>query len=221
MAYNSYKKECLINALQQVATLVGDKKVVGEHEVGLGLSLQHDLLMQQAQDIHNGIFRVVVMGAFTTGKSTMINALVGKRILPESALPSTAILTFIQYGEDKDSVEVHFKDTVDEGGKVVKGRVETLSQEDFFNEYRYTNEDNREFIETGQVRRFATVDYAVMRCSLELMRNGVCIVDSPGLEDKAVATELSLKMAKQAQAIIYVCSERGFDDRNTLMEHSM
>lgn len=214
MAYNSYKNECLISALQQVATLVGEKKTVDEHEVGLGLSLQHDLLMRQAKDIRDGIFRVVVMGAFTTGKSTLINALVGKRILPESALPSTAILTFIQYGEDVDCVEVHFKDTVDEGGKVAKGRVETLSQEEFFNEYRYTNEDNREFIETGQVTRFAAVDYAIMRCSLELMHNGVCIVDSPGLEDKVVATELSLRMAKQAQAIVYVCSERGFDDRD-------
>ena len=70
MAYNSYKNECLINALQQVATLVGNKKIVDEHEVGLGLTLQHDLLMRQAQDIHDGIFRVVVMGAYTTGKST-------------------------------------------------------------------------------------------------------------------------------------------------------
>ena len=214
MAYNSYKNECLINALQQVATLVGEKKTVDEHEVGLGLSLQHDLLMRQAKDIRDGIFRVVVMGAFTTGKSTLINALVGKRVLPESALPSTAILTFIQYGEDVDCVEVHFKDTVDESGNVVKGRVETLSQEDFFNEYHYTNEDNREFIETGLVKRFAMVDYAIMRSSLELMHNGVCIIDSPGLEDKAVATELSLKMAKQAQAVVYVCSERGFDDRD-------
>lgn len=42
MAYNSYKNECLINALQQVAKLVGDKKAVGEHKVGLGLSLQND-----------------------------------------------------------------------------------------------------------------------------------------------------------------------------------
>lgn len=214
MAYNSYKNECLINALQQVATLVGEKKTVDEHDVGLGLSFQHDLLMRQAQDIHDGIFRVVVIGAFTTGKSTLINAFVGKRILPESALPSTAILTFIQYGEDVDCVEVHFKDAVDEGGNVVKGRVEKLSQEDFFNEYRYTNEDNREFIETGQVKRFAAVDHAIMRCSLELMRNGVCIVDSPGLEDKAIATELSLGMAKQAQAVVYICSERGFDDRD-------
>ncbi len=214
MAYNSYKNECLISTLQQVATLVGEKKTVDGQEVGLGLTLQHNLLMKQAQDIHDGIFRVVVMGAFTTGKSTLINALVGKRILPESALPSTAILTFIQYGEDEDSVEVHFKDTMDDDGNHVVGCVEKMSQEDFFKEYRYTNEDNREFIETGQVERFAIVEYAIMRCSLELMHNGVCIIDSPGLEDKAVATELSLSMAKQAQAIIYVCSERGYDDRD-------
>ena len=216
MAYNSYKNECLITTLQRVATLVGEKKTVEGYEVGLGLSLQHDLLMRQAQDIHDGIFRVVVMGAFTTGKSTLINALVGKRILPESALPSTAILTFIQYGEDEDSVEVHFKGMTDEYGNHIAGRVEKMSQEVFFKEYRYTNEDNREFIETDQVERFAIVDYAIMRCSLELMHNGVCIVDSPGLEDKAAATELSLSMAKQAQAIVYVCSERGFDDRDRI-----
>ena len=214
MAYNSYKNECLISTLQQVATLVGEKKTVDGQEIGLGLTLQHGLLMRQAQDIHDGIFCVVVMGAFTTGKSTLINALVGKRILPESALPSTAILTFIQYGEDEDSVEVHFKDITDENGNHIAGRVEKMSQMDFFNEYRYTNEDNREFIETGVVMRFAMVDYTIIRCSLELMHNGVCIVDSPGLEDKAVATELSLSMAKQAQAIVYVCSERGFDDRD-------
>lgn len=214
MAYNSYKNECLIDTLQQVATLVGEKKTVGGQEVGLGLTFLHDLLMRQAQDIRSGIFRVVVMGAFTTGKSTLINALVGKRILPESALPSTAILTFIQYGEDNDCVEVHYKDTTDENGAVVKGKVVTLGQEDFFAEFRYTNEDNREFLETGQVKRFAVVDYAIMRCSLELMHNGVCLIDCPGLEDKAVATELSLSIAKQAQAVIYVCSERGFDDRD-------
>lgn len=214
MAYNSYKNECLISTLKQVATLVGEKRTVDGQGIGLGLTLQHDLLMKQAQDIHDGIFRVVVMGAFTTGKSTLINALVGKRILPESALPSTAIPTFIQYGEDEDYVEVHFKDIIDESGSHVAGRIEKMSQEDFFNEYRYTNEDNREFIETGQVERFAIVDYAIMRCSLELMHNGVCIVDSPGLEDKAVATELSLRMAKQAQAVVYVCSERGFNDRD-------
>lgn len=214
MAYNSNKNECLINTLLQVATLVGEKIVVDGHEVGLGLSFQHDLLLRQAQDIHDGIFRVLVMGAFTTGKSTLINALVGKRILPESALPSTAILTFIQYGEDEDSVEVYFKDKIDEDGNHIDGRVEKMSQENFFKEYRYTNEDNREFLETGQVERFTIVDYAIMRCSFELMHNGVCIVDSPGLEDKAVATELSLSMTKQAQAIVYVCSERGFDDRD-------
>ncbi len=214
MAYNSYKNECLIGTLQKVATLVGEKKTVDGYDVGLGMTLQHDQLIRQAQDIRDGIFRVVVMGAFTTGKSTLINALVGKRILPESVLPSTAVLTFIQYGENEDSVEIHFKDTIDENGNVVKGKVELLCKEIFFEEYRYTNEDNREFNETGKVSRFAAVDYAIMHSSLDLMGNGVCVVDSPGLEDKAVATDLSLSMAKQAQAVVYVCSERGFDDRD-------
>ena len=42
------------------------------------------------------------------------------------------------------------------------------------------------------------------------MQNGVNIVDTPGLEDKEVATELALDIAAKAQAIVYVCSERGF-----------
>ena len=41
------------------------------------------------------------------------------------------------------------------------------------------------------------------------MESGVCIIDSPGLEDKAIATELALNIAEQAQAIIYVVSEKG------------
>ena len=32
MAYNSYKNECLMGTLQQVATLVGEKKTVNGHE---------------------------------------------------------------------------------------------------------------------------------------------------------------------------------------------
>lgn len=43
-----------------------------------------------------------------------------------------------------------------------------------------------------------------------MVQYGVSIVDTPGLEDKDVATELALDIAAKAQAIIYVCGERGF-----------
>ena len=84
------------------------------------------------------------MGTFTSGKSTLVNALLGSRILPESALPSTAILTFIQYGCDEDDVEIHYKDTVNADGRVTAGRVEHVSKQEFVATYQYTNADNEE-----------------------------------------------------------------------------
>ena len=44
------------------------------------------------------------------------------------------------------------------------------------------------------------------------MEGGVTIIDSPGLEDKKIATELALKIAQESQAIIYVVTEKGFAD---------
>ena len=49
-------------------------------------------------------FKVLVMGEFSAGKSTMINALIGEPILPERALTATAIITEIKYGADKKAV---------------------------------------------------------------------------------------------------------------------
>ena len=96
------KNTRLISALHKVAEMVGTRKEVNGNDIGLGMQLQYNRCMEEARIVTDGLFRVVVMGTFTSGKSTLINALLGSRILPESALPSTAILTFIQFGYDTD-----------------------------------------------------------------------------------------------------------------------
>lgn len=202
----------MISALKMSAAMVGEKKMVGGSELGLGMTEQRDRCLEEAKMVADGLFRVVVIGTFTSGKSTLVNALLGNRILPESVLPSTAILTFVQLGNDEDDVEIHFKDTVKEDGSVVAGKVEHITKEEFLATYQYTNADNEEFAQTGNVSRLKDVAYSVIRCSLPLIQNGVSIVDSPGLEDKSVATGLVLDIAAKAQAIIYLCGERGFSE---------
>ncbi|MEM3846429.1 MAG: dynamin family protein, partial [Candidatus Parvarchaeota archaeon] len=54
-------------------------------------------------------FNLVVIGQFKRGKSTFINALLGKEILPTSVLPLTSIVTIINYGERQEAI-VHFID---------------------------------------------------------------------------------------------------------------
>lgn len=204
------KNTRLISVLHKVAEMVGIRKEVNGNDIGLGMQLQYNRCMEEARIVTDGLFRVVVMGTFTSGKSTLINALLGSRILPESALPSTAILTFIQFGYDTDDVEIHYRDIVNEDGNVTKGTVEHISKENFIQTYHYDIADNEKLLQTGSIPRFKKVAYSIVRCSLPLVQDGVSIVDTPGLEDKDVATELALDIAAKAQAIIYVCGERGF-----------
>lgn len=204
------KNTKLISALHKVAEMVGTRKEVNGNDIGLGMQLQYNRCMEEARIVTDGLFRVVVMGTFTSGKSTLINALLGSRILPESALPSTAILTFIQFGYDTDDVEIHYRDIVNEDGNVTKGAVEHISKENFMQTYHYDIADTEKLSQTGSIPRFKKVAYSIVRCSLPLVQYGVSIVDTPGLEDKDVATELALDIAAKAQAIIYVCGERGF-----------
>lgn len=204
------KNTRLISALHKVAEMVGTRKEVNGNDIGLGMQLQYNRCMEEARIVTDGLFRVVVMGTFTSGKSTLINALLGSRILPESALPSTAILTFIQFGYDTDDVEIHYRDIVNEDGNVTKGAVEHISRENFMQTYHYDIADTEKLSQTGSIPRFKKVAYSIVRCSLPLVQYGVSIVDTPGLEDKDVATELALDIAAKAQAIIYVCGERGF-----------
>lgn len=218
---NNEKNIRMVSALNGVADMVGTYQLVSGHKIGLGMTLQQNRCKEEAKAVTDGLFRVVVMGTFTSGKSTLINALLGSKVLPESALPSTAILTFVQYGADTDDVEIHFKDNVNDDGSVTPGRIEHVTKEEFLATYQYTNEDNEEFLSTGSVSRFKEVAYSIIRCSLPLMENGVSVVDSPGLEDKAVATELALDIAAKAQAIVYMCGERGFaeSDREYFAEN--
>jgi len=50
--------------------------------------------------LESNIFSLVVVGQFKRGKTTFINALLGKELLPVGIIPLTSIITVLNYGED-------------------------------------------------------------------------------------------------------------------------
>ncbi|MGM9779923.1 MAG: dynamin family protein, partial [Prevotella sp.] len=206
MAFSKEKQQKLVSSLTNIGALAGTNEIgVAGGIEGLGLSTAQALCDNEAKTVRDGLFKVAIMGTFSSGKSTVINALIGAKILPESSLPCTAILTYIQYGrpEDENRVDVYMADGLQKDGSIKTGDCIQMSVEDFQEEYKYTFDDELEFRNTGKVERFARVKHAVMYCSQPLMEGGICIIDSPGLEDKAIATELAMKVAKESQAIVY------------------
>ena len=62
--------------------------------------------------IKSPVFRIGFISTFSTGKSTIINALLGKEILPVAEKSTTGCITTITYGEE-DKVEIILKDIVE------------------------------------------------------------------------------------------------------------
>ena len=61
-----------------------------------------------AERVSEGRFYVACIGQFKRGKSTLLNALLGDRVLPAAVLPVTAVPTVVRYGRAR-SARVRFR----------------------------------------------------------------------------------------------------------------
>src|SRR5690349_3233184 len=68
---------------------------------GIGLKEQVKAMEELASQVQSDNFKVLVMGEFRRGKSTFINAMLGEKVLPSLAIPTTAIITEVKWGEPR------------------------------------------------------------------------------------------------------------------------
>lgn len=52
------------------------------------------------EKLYSDHFRIVVMGQFKRGKTTLINSILGYEVLPSSVIPLTSVNTLLRYGEE-------------------------------------------------------------------------------------------------------------------------
>lgn len=145
-----------------------------------------------------GRFHVVLVGAFSTGKSTLLNALVGEPVLPVKVNPCTAILTELVHGTSAGAV-VHHSD----------GRTESLDIPSFLEAYQLSTEDVAAAGE--QISdRFGSIERAVVSVPLSLLEQGVVLLDTPGLDDDPQRTARTLETLPEADAVIVVLNALRF-----------
>ena len=130
-------------------------------------------------------FNVAVVGEFKRGKSTLINVLLGKDILPMDVLPTTATLNKIEYGA-QPAARVEYKD-----GKRQDIPVEQLK--DYVTKLTDTS-----------AKKASTIKQVVVSYPIPYCENGVSIIDTPGLNDDEIMTEVTLSVLPEVDAAIMV-----------------
>lgn len=206
MSQNGYqsakeKSEKVAAILRDVYLLIGqpqDKSIPletgGEIVPGLGFNGDAVALTKRAHDIQQGIFNLIVLGEFKNGKSTLLNAMLGDKTLPAKSTPCTAIITILVQGSGK---EIAIYESEQEQPRF-------LSWEAFKSEFQLTKEDQETLDKEGYIDRFKNIEYAQIESLHPFCKNGVRVIDSPGLKENINRTRVTTKYLKQAQAVIFV-----------------
>ncbi|PZO49435.1 MAG: hypothetical protein DCF15_16890 [Phormidesmis priestleyi] len=82
-------------------------QVEGENNIFPSVLIEE--VRQLAQRVQSQKFRLAVVGEFSQGKSTFLNALLGEELQPVRAIPCSGTLTVLKYGAEK-RVICHYKD---------------------------------------------------------------------------------------------------------------
>ena len=183
------------SAIDTVAAIAND---LAMEKIATGLKDVHDRLQSDTFDL-------IVVGRFKNGKSTLLNALLGKLThsiaelqnghgpLPVDDLPCTAPLTRIQYA-DKPYVRAW---GVDE-----KYKEWSLTQ--------YLRESTVRTDEEETIKFFQAIREFELGLPAELCQSGVTLIDSPGTSDSRWRTEITREAVKHCDAAIVVYRSDAF-----------
>lgn len=124
--------------------------------------------------------KVAITGQFSSGKSTFLNALLAKNILPTGITPVTSKVNYIRYG-DELKIRVKYKDGRDEYHDI-----ESINR---FTDQRIGVED---------------IDYLILYSPLNMLKD-IVFVDTPGLNSGANSdTQTTTKVLKEVDGIIWL-----------------
>jgi small GTP-binding protein len=143
----------------------------------------HDIYARLAEDR----FNLVVVGRFSRGKSSLMNAMLGTDQLPTGIVPVTSVITAVSYGT-VEQVVLHYQHT------------------SLFLEIPISELANH-ITESGNPGNVKRVRIAEVQLPAELLRRGFHFVDTPGLGSSILEnTRTTEAFLPEADAFILVTS---------------
>lgn len=159
--------------------------ILQEAARALDSSQDIDRLQNMQRVYDEGLYFVAFIGSFSSGKSSLINNVIGRKILPQGSLETTPILTYIRYGEDEKAI-LFFND----------GTQQDINLE---NVAEIMQKNNTSDIDLNRL------EHMEIYLKQDLFAQGLILMDTPGLNtiikrhEQLLATSLAL-----SSKIIYV-----------------
>jgi GTP-binding protein EngB required for normal cell division len=137
------------------------------------IGLSSIILRNQSQSLLDEKFKIMVVGEFSSGKSTFLNALIKDNILPVAVRPTTATINLIKYSEEKKILLHYWGNTDEVENELDEGIIKEIGYDQLAEfSTSLTKEYDSNSTQIKYIEIFSPTDYC---------RNGVEILDTPGL----------------------------------------
>ena len=239
--YNDYLKEFPASA-DELLGRNSNKPDSSESNLDkLGIANFIDQLKNLRNKISSETLKLMIAGQFKAGKSTSLNAILECDVLPAYSTPCTAVITEIYYAEKPKAV-IEFKpdikqipdDLCESAAKHInkfKPNVPPITIEakgsspDEIDDFKNELEDYLVIPMSDKEQEDSVIESPYKLCKLywplELSKQGVVIIDSPGLNENQARTDTTLGYLREADMIIHVLSALqcyGESDKNFVQQ---
>lgn len=197
------KKNTLVGLIRESSEVIND----------ISLTQYAEGLKQLGSKVDNDTFKIQIVGTFKNGKSTFINALLGEDILPTKILPCTAVINEIKYGETKKAI-LNFRNPLPET------LLSDIPAATLAHMKAHSMKDVPPMeIDYDRISDYVTIpvdgdpkEISLMSPYLSvelfypspLLKEGVEIIDSPGLNENDERTAVTIDYLDKADAIIFL-----------------
>ena len=157
--------------------------------------------------LNNQKFSIGITGVMNAGKSTMLNALMGREILGSAVVPETANLTVVKHAVTEKAKVYYWNKQ--EWSKIETAALELESMREYVNETintfgdeldSYIKKESRyDEVEINDLSLYTSAEASAKKCNLvkyvelgsnlDFLSDGIEIVDTPGLDDPVIQRE--------------------------------
>ena len=135
--------------------------------------------------LQSGHMTVSVIGQFKRGKSTLVNAILGDKILPVGIVPVTAVVTSIKYGDKAATVRFN-------NGVIKEIQFDQMAM--YINE----QENNDNHLGVSQVEIYSPAPF---------LKSGITLVDTPGVGSvHQKNSDAAYAYVKESDAVVFMLS---------------
>ena len=171
-------------------------KDTGEYLRGHDKEDDAESIFKLQTDVEKNLFSVVLIGEFSVGKSTLLNALMHRRMLPSFKKETTATVNFLRHTSQAPNGEagiVYYRN----------GETKTLPDLNVATIAKFVSTEG----DSGDNTIAKTVEKVDLFLDSKFLEDGVMLVDSPGLNGITENLEdITRRQIKESHACIFMFS---------------